>query len=44
MSVFPGSIAVVTVIMAIQKILRIQFIQFTLAKNFLSVNERGFFQ
>lgn len=41
---FPGGIPVVTIIMTVQKILHIQFIQFTLTDNFLPISKRGFFQ
>lgn len=44
MSVFPGGIPVVTVIMAVQKILHIQLIQLTLADNFFPISGGGFFQ
>lgn len=44
MSVFPGGIPVVTIIMTVQKILHIQFIQFTLTDNFLPISKRGFLQ
>ena len=44
MSVFPGGIPVVTAIMAVQKILHIQLIQFALADNFFPISGGGFFQ